>query len=176
MPRFGQYIFYIVVACIALISGTLPLVLTGAVSIALAWWVVLLVYQALVVKKKAPIVELSELVKKNSTEYDVMNLDPVMLVLLDELNHHFSRNNDGSHAAVSRSFCSYFGLSDMRSDPFLLEKRILFEYKKKTGSLKKKVLRINDIQLSDLLVPMVPTVKVEFRDFCLETKSSKSVD
>lgn len=171
MPRFGQYVFYIVVACISLLSGTLPAVLAGAVGLALIWFVCGLLYDLLVIKKKAPIIELSELVKKKSTDYTVTTLDPIMLELLNDLNHHFSNGTDKTRAAIIKSFCNFFGLNDLKDDPFLLEKRVLFEYKKKTGSLKKVALRFNDINLVDLLGTMPAAEKTDFRKFCADTRN-----
>lgn len=171
MPRFGQYAFYIVVACISLILGTLPLVLSGFVSLVLIWYLCAMLYGVLVVKKKAPIIEIEQLLNKKKTNYNITTLNPVMLDSLNDLVGFFSKGNSGTPQEITQSFCHYFGLPTLRNDPFLLAKKILFEYQKQTGSLQKKVIQLNKIKLESLLSPLTPTEKLEFQSFCKETEN-----
>lgn len=172
MPRFGQYAFYMAIAGISLLTGTLPFVLSGFLTLALIWFSLMFIYQVLIVKKKAPIIEPGEVFKRKKSSYDLTNLNPVMLESLNDLNHYFSQGNNGSFEAINNSFCKHYGLPSVGHDPFLLVKKILFEYKKRTGSLTKKVIQLNKIHLPALLEVMGPVEIKEFQDFCENIEKS----
>lgn len=168
MPRIGQYAFYATVAGISLLTGTLPFILAGFLSLVFIFFSCSLLYQVLIVKKKAPMIAADELFKKNKTDYNIATLDPVMLDSLNDLYNYFSKNTDGSERAIAQNFCSYFDTPMLVDSLFLLPKKILFEYKKQNGSLKKKIIQLNKIKLTSLLAKMPNPEKAEFCKFCLE--------